>query len=200
MRLPRPRFTIRLIMIVVAIAALLLSGGIGAVNLVRRAKHFRQLASDHTNQEQMWRLMLPNSEQMLELSKKRLETAERTARLAETLRNVDPGFSERLTNSFKRQQKQIEYDIGNRTEWIELCREMIEHYSRLRQEYARAAAHPWESVPNDPPRPHFRPQSPGLQDRPAEPEPIPAKPEHRSQSTPIFTAIPAFSGMRSRTG
>jgi hypothetical protein len=58
MRMPRVRFTVRQLMIVAAVAALLLATGVG---LQRRAAHLRRLSLLQSRQANRWELLLTES-------------------------------------------------------------------------------------------------------------------------------------------
>jgi len=160
MRLPRPRFTIRLLLIVVAIVAVLLAGGIGATRLVRRSRHFRQLAVSHANEERLLPRLVAKKVAILGM--------------AET-------FAER--HSRKEYEGYLKADIR----FMEYLRLLIAYHARMKQKYERAASHPWEFVPPDPPAPTFPPAPPEPAD---EPDTAPAQPRKRIEHWPILTAIP----------
>jgi hypothetical protein len=188
MRLPRPRFTIRLIMIIVAIAAVCLSGGIGAVKLVRRAKHFRQRATFHANLEQIAKSGLALSEVRLADSKM---LAERNAYLEKSIRNI-PGSSEgspSMNNLSRQISEQFESSIKLETDWIARQRALYGYHARQKLKYEYAAAHPWESVPPDPPEPSIDLQSPTPPERPTEPKSRPSGPQRRYETEPTLTAV-----------
>jgi hypothetical protein len=196
MRLLRPRFTLRLIMIVVAVAAVFLSGGIGAVKLVRRAKHFRQLASNHANLEKGFLALMRSQEQIVALSRERRDTAAANLRLLKKFPNVsshsregdDLGLQQLMSQIEDLLKKEAAEDVAPSIEWIEVFRALTAYHALLRQEYQRAASHPWETIPPDPPHPLL---APTLTAPPVRKEPIPQSPgNRRSEPQPFFTVTP----------
>jgi hypothetical protein len=196
MRLPRPRFTIRLVMIVVAIVAISLSGGIGAVKLVKRAKHFRQLASNHANLEKGFLALMRSQEKIVALSRERRDKAAANLRLLKKFPNVPSqpregdnlGLQQLMSQIEDLLKKEAAEDVVLSIEQIEVFRAFTAYHALLRQEYQRAASHPWETIPPDPPHP---PLAPTLTAPPVRKAPIPQSPgNRRSEPQPFFTITP----------
>jgi len=194
MRLPRPRFTIQLLMIVVTITALLLGSGIGSVGLVRRARQFREMASYHANLEQCFLSLQRSHERLVEASKK---AAEASARIARTLRNDHPQsredpLVEMTTRMSEEQRDRCEREIKSFTRWIAYYSALTSYHARLKQMYKRAASYPWETVLPDFPQPNIDFVLPDSPARLAKPNPHPPRPQRRSVTEPILTAVPSF--------
>jgi hypothetical protein len=211
MRQTRPRFTIRRLMIVVAIAALLLSAGIGGHGLVRRSRHFHQRAADYAKSENAFLALAQLSERGVVLMQ---DQAKRLSLYQSLLRHVsvsdrrlhpevevEDGIA-RLRNEIQkmveqsqdRNQRNVESFLRN----APFFRSLASYHAQMKRKYQRAASRPWETVPPDPPPPAMPPE-------PAEPPPSPARPdptptpkqrEHAVEPRPFFTLAPGSDGGR----
>jgi hypothetical protein len=197
MRRTRTRFKIRLLMILVAVVALLLAGGIGAVGLVRRARHFSQMAAYHASQERFVLGKLPVMESALASSKQWAEvfarSLERMRYRSRSSRHFPDGPSG-LEDTTRRLFEEFERSIQSVARSIQFTRGLASFHARMKQKYERAASRPWRSVPPDPPPPTMPPEPP---EPPAQPDTSPRNPERRIEPRPFLTLAP---GKASRAG
>ena len=149
MRLSRPRFTIRRIMILVAIVGVALGGTILAARLKRRAELFQTQATFFGSLEKFYQrsrdLHLKSLESALEFQKK-------TAELMRETEQIRPGASD-LIDQLKSELGIKDDRAESLEETIELERKQISYFSLMRRKYQRAASRPWEPVTPDPPLP-----------------------------------------------
>jgi hypothetical protein len=142
MRLPRIRFTVRRIMIVVAIAAVAL----GANDLRRRWYRFRALRSIHE-----W-----NGRACSTMAERHASTAANNEREAERLR-----AALKSGHYGVRSETELVAQIASNTEAQAAIERAAERKNRaralfhdaLRLKYERASRYPWISVGPDPPQP-----------------------------------------------
>jgi hypothetical protein len=139
MRVPRVRFTIRGMMVAVAVLALL----IGTDTLVRRSTHYRKMANLVGQRETSSRKLQGTSERSsrwhTELAWSQVERwgpfdddRHRASVVAQTKDWIEAGYLRQEAAAYAAE-----------AEW----------YSQLKQRYERAASHPWEPLAPDPPRP-----------------------------------------------
>jgi hypothetical protein len=128
MRLPRPRFTMRAMMIAVAIIGIVM----GAEVMRRRSKAFRERADFHEGRR-ISVLSMENDCKSWEV-KLREEFATMVWFLDETTRPMELG--ERIKD-LRQDQEEL--------------RRMAAWQSRMASKYNHAAAHPWLTVEADPP-------------------------------------------------
>jgi hypothetical protein len=140
MRLARPRFTIRLLMILIAIAGVSLAAAIMGSRLTRRAERFRQNARLLLALERNTRRALDMQLQIADSHKYVRDMNVKSLR--------DAGHSQpwRGASQYDRTVAEIEQQA-------EVSREFVHYYSQLKQKYERAAFRPWEPVAPDPPMP-----------------------------------------------
>lgn len=144
MRLPRVRFTIRTLLIVVAVSGTLLGVGIGAARLKSRSDYYSSRATDFATKEALYAKYVKELEAMAadvervtaEYSNeaKRRSGLERVVLVA-TSRLLLDGQTERAKTNVNR------------------CQHIVDYYSTMKTRYQVAASHPWRSVPPDPPPP-----------------------------------------------
>ena len=205
MQLTRPRFTIRLLMILVAIVGMLLGAGIGAVGLVRRARHFRQTVSDHANLEKSYLVLVNLKEREVVFKQEQLK---HLSLYGNWLRDLGPShrrlhpdveddiarLGEQVEDMVKQNKKRIERAIQSGLREAQFIRSLATFHARMKQKYQRATSHPWETVPPDPPLPSLPPEPP---ESPAQPDPPPREPERRIEPRPLLTIAPGHPTGRS---
>jgi hypothetical protein len=143
MRVPRVRFTIRRMMLVVAAVALILAGIITPARLRGLRSHYRAKAADNASPAQLYRLdsevrgreikWLPMEAQMLEapVGVNRYYTPEQTARRVARL----------LASEGRLRAEAAQYAAR------------AAYHASLKVKYNRAAARPWEWIGPDPQAP-----------------------------------------------
>jgi hypothetical protein len=171
MRLRRPRMTIRLLMLLTLIVALLLGGGVWGIRLVKRAAYFRRIAGRQAALEQDYRKLIPMLERSVSFDK---EMAARLASWAGWYAEPDPWFGneelrKRNLASSLHKFRHAEWQIGRSVRQLKHYRAIADHHASLKKKYERAATRPWETVPPDAAEP------PALAD-PPEPKMAPADP------------------------
>jgi hypothetical protein len=125
MRLPRVRFTVRRMIVVVAVIAAVLGGGI-EVERLRRPYLYRQEAAKFAGNGRYWYERFLDYQQAIMGSKKLTHTGDSST------------------------EEMAEAEMG---EAARRYREIIWWSSKMKEKYERAASRPWESVPPGPPRP-----------------------------------------------
>lgn len=144
MRLLRVRFTIRTLLIVVAISGTLLGVGIGAARLKRRSDYCRSRAIDFATKESLFAKHVKELEAMAaeqeHVDKRYSDQAKRQSGL-ERLYLVG---ARRLL--FERQTDRTQKNI-------ERCKQIVSHFAMMKMKYQVATSRPWRSVPPDPPGP-----------------------------------------------
>jgi hypothetical protein len=188
MRLIRPRFTIRWLMILVAIVAVSLTGIITAVRLKRRADYFRQRAAYFAASERFSRQMLGVEVWHLTVFARMRESNAREVRLS---KHLSPELSK--VRDERTSHLQNEHDELARS--VEYYRDVAAHEARMKQKYDRAASRPWESVAPDPPPPTYPTRESTPPGDPDNPKP----PGKRSIDNPILTDISAALCARARS-
>jgi hypothetical protein len=149
MRLARPQFTIRLLMVFVAIVGATLAVMMTGSRLTRRAERFRQRARLLLAQER-------NMRRFLDLQLQTIESHKSVRNMyADIVHKMDKSGPWRGAAQYDRAILQIELEA-------QFSRELVTYYWRLKQKYERAAFRPWESVAPDPqmPSPNNRPAIP----------------------------------------
>ncbi len=134
MRLPRVRLTVRRMMVVVAVVAVALAGGL----TYRRWAVYRERAAGHAHAEQLARFLLGGGIAVIRGADGRVEevngpvavrTSEAGGGLTEFMILPTPGYDA--------------VALGRRAAY----------HARLRRKYERASARPWLPVEPDPPGP-----------------------------------------------
>jgi hypothetical protein len=142
MRPPRVRFTVCRVMLVVAIVALLLTGG----GMIARSRNFNRQAIAHAGEEERCRHVLEvragDIDEDLEEEKDCLKQAEST---------INESYRTLMMDLAARARERVEQD----RQQLAALREQREHHQRLEEKYEWAAAHPWEWVGPDPPEPQY---------------------------------------------
>jgi hypothetical protein len=162
-KVPRVRFTLRRIMVAVAIVAVALAG----YEVKRRrdvyrqaAKKYRLMGQSASDEERLFRVV----------ARSFAEAARNEARLEVLLGAIDPGgIDPGIYPARVRDRAAAQADVmaaRSRAKALEDAREAnsqlntaeaaarrAEYYTRLGQKYERAARHPWLPVEPDPPEP-----------------------------------------------
>jgi hypothetical protein len=126
MRLPRVRFTVRRLMIAVAVVAVLIGAGIS----VRRSIFLSREAAACSGFESFWR-------DQGHYSRKAAEDYSRIAKMS-----TDSNFASELRGLARDSAEQAEHDV-----------ERADYFGRLKAKYEAAVRRPWLSVEPDPPNP-----------------------------------------------
>jgi hypothetical protein len=147
MRLPRVRFTVRQLMVAVAVVAMLLFSGI----MLRRRSDFLEKAeecqSEYENHWAAWR----EFSDVACYYRVRLDRLQRGKfsdhRDLDPERNLgsDLTLPELICKMRRRYEGYEEYAAGEA--------KLVSHFSRLKTKYRKAAARPWSPVEPDPPEP-----------------------------------------------
>jgi hypothetical protein len=178
--------TIRLLMFVVAMIALLLGAGLGAVGLVRRARHFRQMAAYYASQEKIWLGRIAQDDQFLEQLEQSVANSRDWIRYEARFSRYYP-LGPHGANALLRRQERFLREMRTFSEYD---RSVVLHYARLKQQYQRAAWRPWESLPPDPLEPSMPPIPPEPPESPAQPDTSPRNPERQIEPRPFLTLAP----------
>ena len=129
----RPKLTLRATSVLVAVAALLVWGGVTASRLYRAAAHHRARATTHDMYFKHYR------ENQEGLHAEVLRLATDIDRVTENAVNVDPG---ELKQFLKRFHRQAIFEAR-----------MADYELELKRKYEYAASHPWIKVAPDPKSP-----------------------------------------------
>jgi hypothetical protein len=152
MRRASKHFTIRRLMIWVALAGLLLGGGVGAARLKRRADSLRAKAASHARSERYFLQILAVEQNALARIR---EISERAASRLRDLESDSRYFpvSPSIMNSWRSRVRSEEGLIKSTTQCIENLRRSAAAEARMRRQYERAAFRPWEAPPSEPTKP-----------------------------------------------
>ena len=142
MRAPRAQFTIRRLMLAVAVFAVALGG----CRIVWLRHRYRTAAATHSSSESFWR----KQQSIMEQAGKDDET--HWLALLETAENGSVAVTNLIGTPVK-----IMSDLGtvkerNAAEFSK-CQQQVEYHAVLKRKYQRAAARPWYPVDPDPPPP-----------------------------------------------
>ncbi len=189
MRLPRLRWTIRLMMFLILMVALLLVGKIWANRMAKRGAYYRQIAKKHAAREQEFLRFIPMLEQSLAGEK---WLAAWSSRRAQEYSEPDPWFGDENRRKRDRARwldraRQDEWEIAASLGQIEHYRAMAAHHASLTRKYEHAAAYPWQTVPPDPPEPTAPAVPPEPANPPAEPERPPDPDRYRRVAAPVIS-------------
>lgn len=173
MRVPRPRLTVRLLMAVVAIVALVL-GGVRAREHYRRCmklawEHERMMKSRATllkrerRLEESLRWSIPRERAGIDADRREAAEYQAKAAVARASRPFSKSDFDHYTEMARLVLEQVRIRERYRLEeekqavkskrWSELNETALRYESRLRVKYLRAALRPWERIPPDPPPP-----------------------------------------------
>ncbi len=135
MKNPRVRFTVRRLMVAVAVVALLVTSSLRVDTLIRRSGRYRQEAARQEFIRQIRLSQRRNDEAMGRADEASLKAA----------RLLYPPDSP-IVRMARGRLDRHRLDAGR-------YRKQAEHRASLRDKYARAAARPWLAIDPDPPEP-----------------------------------------------
>jgi hypothetical protein len=142
MRPPRPRLTIRTLMIAVALVGLTIFGSITAQRMSRRASTYELRAS-------FWRSVQLDQGKHLALCRKKV---------ADLVRSTS-GLRARRRDFHPLQAEQLAKQFADETVWWQAnaahTEEMLTYSSMMTRKYRDAARYPWLTVPADRPAPYW---------------------------------------------
>ncbi len=146
MRLPRWRFTVQKLMLVVALAGLAMGGGIAAYRLWR-------LSSEYARKAQLYQASEANFRKLAAFY---LENAEHDGEAAAQVSAVETS-DEKLIRELDQHADQSKLWAARSRENAAECATMAVSYAALSRKYERAARYPWLTVDPDPPPPFREP-------------------------------------------
>jgi hypothetical protein len=180
MRLPRLRFTLRSMMIAVAIVAVACWGEM----IRRRWVAYRQKAAYYAGQQGLDKLYAAAFYESIAETEQNREFAQEQTKSSIYNREVWAGLV--------RQETQMIIDGSETAEYFQ---QRAAYFGDLRKKYDRAATHPWLSVEPDPPPPvllhRVRLKEPGTGDTAGPPHPSPGiGPTRRMKADPAKSGAP----------
>jgi hypothetical protein len=140
MRLPRPRFTMRRLMVVIAIASGLLGVTAEAVKLLGKKAAYRSRAAMHAVEA---RALTANFHRIYLARKSYEKRVDERREEADPRGYLDLGRRIPANRMMLLKFDELRYSNLFRYEWHE----------RMREKYETAARYPWRPVPPDPPQP-----------------------------------------------
>lgn len=138
-----PRFRIRTLMIAVAIAATLMGGSIAAMRMSRLAEEYRQKAALNAGQEKQSSVFSGIFE----------DHSREIIKSLGDYKTIDNEIFILLGRNRESAIASATEDAAEATELAMRGRRRAAYFARLKRKYLRAASHPWEPVPPDPPVP-----------------------------------------------
>ena len=147
MQLPRVRFTIRWTMVAVALAGVLLGGGIEAVRLRKRYKFLHQKAAEHARLENVYRshsVWCTNEIQAANEYERKAKNREDELTSGKSVREL-----ENLKEAFKKMHNHYTGWAEERKQQGTLYAKKAEWHDGMKQAFARASWRPWSVVPDD---------------------------------------------------
>jgi tetratricopeptide (TPR) repeat protein len=161
MRLPRVRFTVRRMIALVAVIALVLGVSIGAFRLNRQRDIYLKLASEHEQLEVLYRNLEQSDLEMAQFNESLPGTDESSRTRFDAQAKSRPIAGSPRVRELKKRTGNLLADIARqRRESVEqnragaaLSHKTAMHHAALKQKYLAAAARPWRSVEPDPPPP-----------------------------------------------
>ncbi len=165
MSLPRVRLTIRRMMILVAVVAVILGGGFGVFPLKRQRDHYLERAALHAlkdaaHQEMavFYRDGFVARDSRLLVREQHLARSKRWMGERRSSPGLSPEVRDRMVRSWAENESrndEIFVEVQREASLYRRKRESSRHsaayHASLKQKYFRAAALPWETVPPDPP-------------------------------------------------
>jgi tetratricopeptide (TPR) repeat protein len=153
MRLPRVRFTVRRMMALVAVTALVLGVSLEAVRMRRARSNFLKLASENGQSEVLDRIQEQNHLAWA-------QTRESSLELSRAMRGPVIPFvyphdadSQELNDGWEEVVRQRSDEAKKMRAKAKVHHDTAEYHAALKQKYLAAAARPWLSVEPDPPPP-----------------------------------------------
>jgi hypothetical protein len=142
-KLPRVRFTMRRMMIAVALAA----SALGAARIAGRVTYYREMAVHHSKRENACRSLLDGGSLVLFRSDGRIRVALTNEKLADGTARAFGG--ELAPTTFLASADPSPDPRINRF----TVRDRIGYHARMREKYERGVSSPWIAVAPDPPEP-----------------------------------------------
>jgi hypothetical protein len=158
MRLPRVRYTIRRMMLVVTVVAFILAGIITPARLRGLRSHYRAKAADHASEAEVYGLMA-------ETSSIEIKAIPMEAEMMELPGGVNRYYTPE--QRARRLARLLASEVRLRTEAAQYAA-LAAYHARLKVKYDRAAARPWEWIgldaqaPPTPPVPELPKLPPGF--------------------------------------
>jgi hypothetical protein len=167
MSLPRFRFTVRGLMVVVAVAALLIFAGLWSSRMARMARIYRAEATRHTLMQTTFARAKVFQERRLaslesDAGRKKEAWAASVRREEERIQGLPrdskrrAAYEEVISENariFEASQRRWAKFIDMQSSDLKHSDELIEYHTFLVEKYERAARYPWLPVEPDPPEP-----------------------------------------------
>lgn len=150
MRLPRVRFTVRRMMMVVAVLALVLGLSVEAIRLRRARSNFLKLASENDQNERLFRLLEASRLSMADINESYAEHSKTIRRPLIPFVYPDDANIPEMNEQWAEAARQKSDDVKKERAQAKIHHEMAEFHAALREKYLAAAARPWQSVEPDP--------------------------------------------------
>jgi tetratricopeptide (TPR) repeat protein len=155
MRFFRVRFSVRRMMGVVAVLALVLGVSVESIRLKRQRDKFRILAAEHGQQEAVYRLMEQSAIEMAQIGE---FSGEQTKELNESMsHSVSPRLGGQRVQEIRRRwaeyTEQQKDEAAKERAQAAMHHESAEYHAALKRKYSVAAARPWRSIEADGPPP-----------------------------------------------
>jgi hypothetical protein len=158
MRLTCLRFTVRRLMLAVAVVAVVVFGYKETVRCVRRAAEYRGKATYHTRNAVSYREQFALAGEAKANANR--AAADREQEIAKAKNNArefaNSGGSEFYIKFAAYNEEWRDYWAKLAVNWDGIgtkCQRLADYHAELARIYKRAAGHPWWSVPPDPPEP-----------------------------------------------
>ena len=132
MRVPRVRFTVRRMMVAVAIVAVVMGATIEAKRFGRLSRQYQRKAIASAREERLWHRALRGG----------MASEVEAQQLSAVLRAKDQDLADLWAEA-----------ASESSGAVRGVREIVAHHARLRRKYEHAASRPWESVAPDPREP-----------------------------------------------
>jgi tetratricopeptide (TPR) repeat protein len=164
MRWPRPRFTVRRIMVAVAVLALFLGGSLEVIRLKRFRDECLKRAATHAESERYSLEMEQHDRQWAERIEGSFGTTQRfLASLEGTLSRASARLKPTIVDQQKRFTEAAEQEKRDAAKWrgdATRDAESAAYHGALKRKYLRAAARPWWPIEPDPPPPELEARGP----------------------------------------
>jgi tetratricopeptide (TPR) repeat protein len=153
MRLPRVRSTVRRMMALIALVALVLGVSVEAIRLKRARSEFLTRASANTSAETYYRTLEQSQLQLALAHESIAENSETFHGPAIPFVYPHDADSRELYERWAEAAGQRSHDAKRERAQANSCHDMAEYHAALKQKYLAAAARPWRSIEPDPPPP-----------------------------------------------
>jgi hypothetical protein len=158
MRLTRLRFTVRRLMLVVAVVTMGIFGYRETVRCVRRAAEYQRKAAYHTRNAVSYRRHVVLAEEAKANANRGAANGEQEIAQAKdnARKSASPGRSEYYIKVGAYRKERRDYWVKLAVHWDGIGTKyqmLADYHAELARIYRLAAGHPWRSVPPDPPEP-----------------------------------------------